>query len=332
LKIRVTGHSFQGVFPFGSSGPWNNFERVLIDRGHTICGNDYSEKADAIIANSFNTEIRDYILNSDIPKERRILVLWEPYIVEKTRYLPKVLELFGSVFAPSIDWADRVNGRAFSWPQDDFTSENVFENWEDRLNQAVMVQGNKFSARKGEQYSLRRRTLSQTNIDELLLFGTNWNKGINFDWWHWSRSLINSSWSDVSLKSLYGLGKINSQYAGESSNKSQTLKNFQISIVIENSSDFISEKLFDSVRAGCLTLFVGPRLDRYGIPNDSAFEVSDDPKEIVALLRRLLQLDISEKKSLAKKQYDALKPISRKWKNSTVLTSVAREMITVLES
>ncbi len=331
MKLRITGHSGEGVFPFGVAGPWKDFENVFLERGHVICRDDFSEGADAIIANSFNSKIRNYVLNSNIPKRRRILVLWEPFIVETTRYQSSVRELFGSVYAPSVDWAERVGAKAFPWPQDSFTNDHVFDDWAERVNKVVVIQGNKFSARKGEQYSLRRKVLNLMNGDELSLYGTNWNKGAKFDWWHWSRSIINSSASDFSLKSIYGIGRKYDHYKGEVINKSQTLSKFQVSIVVENSLDFVSEKLFDSVRAGCVTIYVGPRLERYGISNDSALEVSNNPDKIVDLARSLLNLHDSERKSLAEAQYNALKPALSKSNNSKVLSSVAKDMIEVIE-
>jgi hypothetical protein len=185
MKIRVIGHGGEGRFPFGTTGPWKEFEKVLLKRGHEICTPDMSEKAEALVANSYNASIGEYLDKNMIPKKRSILVLWEPYVVETSRYEEAVLNNFGTVFAPSIEWAEKVKGRPFNWPQDEIPDGDVFIGWQGRKNRAVMVQGNKFSARKGELYSLRRRVISKLGPTSLDLFGTNWNKGINFDWWHW---------------------------------------------------------------------------------------------------------------------------------------------------
>jgi len=332
MKIRITGHAGEAVFPFGLEGPWKQFEKVIEERGHLICRKDFSESADAIIANSFDSNVRNFISNSRIPKSRRILVLWEPYIVEKTRYQPRVLDLFGTVFAPSIDWAERVSGQAFPWPQDNFSDETIFNDWSSRINRVVVIQGNKFSATKGELYSARRRVLKSLNENELSLFGTNWNKGMKFDWWHWSRSLKNTSLREFSLKSSYGIGRKYCQYGGGVSDKTETLRKFQISLVIENSPDFISEKLFDSVRSGCVTIYLGPSLEKYGLSSESAIEVSNNPKKIAELVQSLIKISNSERRVLAVKQFRALQPSLQDWNNYEVLSSMAQKMLAIIEN
>jgi hypothetical protein len=51
----------------------------------------------------------------------------------------------------------------------------------------------------------------------------------------------------------------------------------------------------------------------------------------VDLARSLLNLHDSERKSLAEAQYNALKPALSKSNNSKVLSSVAKDMIEVIE-
>ncbi len=332
MKIRITGHGGEGRFPFGQSGPWSDFERQVLINGHEICGLSYDEDADAIISNSFNSEIEQYMRKSQISQERRILVLWEPYIVERARYLQSVTSQFGTIFAPSVDWAERVNGRAFKWPQDEFDDDDVFNNWQKRKKSAVMIQGNKFSARKGELYGLRRRVLREFSDSQLSLYGTNWNSGIGLDLRHWLSSFFGSMPKDISITSAYGLGRSYSKYQGMALDKIKELRKYKISIVIENSADFVSEKLFDSIRAGCATIYVGPNLARYGIPDSSAICSKPNFREISRDLNYLLQASDKDLETIAIQQYDSLKSISHLWRNSSVLANLAREMLWILES
>ena len=43
---------------------------------------------------------------------------------------------------------------------------------------------------------------------------------------------------------------------------------YKYSIVIENSSDYVSEKLFDSLLSGCIPVYVGPDLSLYDLPEN----------------------------------------------------------------
>ena len=331
MRIRITGHGGEGKFPFGNSGPWKEFEKVFIEGGHEICNSSYEEPADAIIANSYNSTIEKFLSTSKIPLDKRILVNWEPYIVESARYRPDVFNRFGSRFAPSVDWASMVNAKSFKWPQDEIVDSNVFQNWPERSKSAVMIQGNKFSARKGELYSLRRRVLNMLNSGELILFGTNWNAGLKFDWWHWSRSVLNSDIRGISLRSYSGMGRFYEQYKGKIDNKTLALSQHRISIVIENSADFVSEKLFDAVRAGCVVVYVGPNLEMFDLPKASAIEVDPNPSAIVEKVRYLQSKSESELLEIAKSQFASLKLVSDEWSNFKVLRKLAQDMLIILE-
>jgi hypothetical protein len=331
LRIRITGHGGEGKFQFGDSGPWKEFEKVFLENGHEICNASYEEQADAIIANSYNTALEKYLFSLEIPLSKRILVNWEPYIVERVRYRPEVFNRFGSRFAPSVDWAAKINGTSFKWPQDEIIDPDIFLNWFDRSTSAVMIQGNKFSARKGELYSLRRKVLNMLHAKELTLFGTNWNSGLKFDWWHWSRSIINSNFREISLTSFFGMGRNYDQYKGKIDDKALVLSKYRICIVIENSADFVSEKLFDAVRAGCVVVYVGPNLEKYDLPKDSAIQVAPDPNLIVETVRDLQSKSESELMEMAKIQFVSLKSVSGEWINTKVLRNLAQDMLKLLE-
>jgi len=332
MKIRVIGHGGESRFPFGTSGPWNEFEKIVLARGHIICASDMAEKADALIANAYSKSIGNHLKKSQIPKSKRILVLWEPYVVETIRYKKDNISQFGSIFAPSIDWAQEVKAYSFKWPQDEIPDQNVFDSWNSRMNRAVMVQGNKFSARTGELYSLRRRVIVNLGEEALDLFGTNWNKGISFDVRKWIRSGITSRISEVEIGSLYGIGKKYDNYFGVTANKNETLSRYKIAIVIENSKDFVSEKLFDSIRAGCVSVYVGPDLERYGIPKGSAIQIDAKHEVVSSTVRSLLEKSDDELEKIARNQRENLLKVSRDWNNTSVLSKLASDMLDILEA
>jgi hypothetical protein len=59
------------------------------------------------------------------------------------------------------------------------------------------------------------------------------------------------------------------------------------SIVIENSGDYVSEKLVDAVCAGVVPIYVGPPLERFQIPSDVAVTCPPDPIKIAHTVRSL---------------------------------------------
>ena len=331
MKIRVIGHSGEAVFPFGTAGPWKEFEATLLSHGHTICAQGMKEGADAIVAHFYDKEVGAYMARWQIPREKRVLVLWEPYIVETTRYKKSVLSKFGTTFAASVEWAKAIKAHPFNWPQGEILDEDIFTDWNLRRDRVVMVQGNKFSARKGELYSLRRKVIIMLGQNKLDLYGTDWNKGFFFDIAKWITSAKRSRINQISFNSLYRLGNKYSNYYGNTNDKSSTLSQYKIAIVIENSADFVSEKLFDAVRSGCVTVYVGPDLNTFKIPISSAIQVGINPKLISKTIQILLGKSDKELEDIAKSQRSSLQTVWQDWDNTHVLSKLARHIIAVLE-
>jgi len=331
MKIRLIGHSGEAVFPFGTAGPWKEFEATLLSHGHTICAQGMNEGADAIIAHFYGKEVGAYMARWQIPREKRILVLWEPYVVETTRYRKSVLSKFGTTFAASVEWAKVIKAHPFNWPQGEILDEDVFTGWNLRQHRAVMVQGNKFSARKGELYSLRRKVIIMLGQNKLDLYGTNWNKGFCFDIVKWIISAKRSRINQISFNSLYRLGNKYSNYCGNTNDKPITLSQYKIAIVIENSADFVSEKLFDAVRSGCVTVYVGPDLRTFKIPISSAIQVGVNPKLISKTVEILLGKSDEELEDIARSQRSTLQTVSQDWDNTRVLSKLAGDMMAILE-
>jgi hypothetical protein len=331
MKILITGQAGEEVFPFNNSGPWELFRKEIFDQGHEICENGFSEKADVVIANSFNRKLSKYMNKLNIPLGGRTLIAWEPYVVDRKNYKQVNLNQFGSVYAPSAVWAKKMNAIPFNWPQDAITQEDVSRNWEQRKNAIIMIQGNKFSAVRGEMYSTRRRAIKAFNNDDLILFGTNWNRGFAFDLHKWLSSAIDTPASDLSLRSLRGVGSHYKNYEGQIDNKIEVLKNFKIALVVENSLDFVSEKLFDAVRAGCIVVYVGPNLELFKLSRKAAIQVSPNIDEIKEACLKIASLSNADQRLLSQQQTNALASVSEDWENTRVLPRLAYEIIQLLE-
>jgi hypothetical protein len=326
MRIRVVGHSGESVFPFGTSGPWVAFRDTIISKGHQITNSDFGAEVDALIAHRHSIEALREADDNGVPRSRRALVVWEPEIVEKERYSVEVLKNYGVIYAPSPIWASKVSGKSFRWPQDAIVGISPQRDWIKRKNKFVIIQGNKFSARKGELYSLRRKVIKGLN-EKVDLYGTNWNKGVRFDWWHWSRSAIRSNLKEISIASISGIGRHYANYFGETSFKKETLANYRLAIVIENSSDFVSEKLFDAISAGCLAIYVGPILEEFGIDESKIIVCPESRSEIINACLEIQKLDVAEQYRKAQAQNAFLKTISGSWENREVLKILARDIL-----
>jgi len=107
---------------------------------------------------------------------------------------------------------------------------------------------------------------------------------------------------------------------------------YKIAVVIENSADFISEKLFDSIRSGCVSVYVGPNLEKYGIPKASAIQVDAKHKVVSDMVRSLLEESDEELEKIARNQRANLMKVSQDWNNTLVLSKLASDMAGILEA
>lgn len=327
MKILITGQAGEEVFPFNNSGPWELFRHEILSQGHQICENGFSDIAEAVIANSFNKKLSRYMSKTSIPLSRRALIAWEPFVVDRENYKQKNLKQFGTIFAPSVIWAKKIKAIPFNWPQDAIEQEDVPLNWKQRKNKIILIQGNKFSAVKGEMYSTRRRAIGAFNDTDFSLLGTNWNRGLVYDFHKWLKSALETPLKDLSLYSLQGVGSYYTKYGGQIDNKIEVLKTFKIALVIENSLDFVSEKLFDAVRAGCIVVYVGPNLNTFGIPEEAAISLSPNVRDIKQTCHQLLSLPDKDQELISQRQTVALSGISESWKNTKILPKLASDAI-----
>jgi hypothetical protein len=334
MKIRLVGHLREAVMPVGSAGPWFNFTSTLKNYSNEITEANYGEQIDALVSNSHSSDALKECDFNNVPKNRRIFVLWEPKIVKPTTYSKKTLDNYGKIFTPSVDWAAKIDAESFLWPQLDLkVNKPNFANWDQRLNKASIVLANKFSACKGELYSLRRQIAFKTQDQDLLdLYGGKWNLGAVYDFRHYFGNLVRTPLSNISfLSSRYLMRKFRN-YKGLSEDKFQTMAKYRISVVIENSADYVSEKLFDSISSGAITIYVGPDIEKYGISVDSAIQAKASAKEIIKIVRNLQSKTIDEQREIAKNQYNSLLTTADEWECNLVLTKLARDINSYLES
>ena len=332
MKIRVFGQSGELEFPWGESGPWLAFRDTLIKHGHEIVQGDLNQPADCVIAHSWNTDISNYLKMHRVPFEMRVFVMWEPFVVDPIRYRNEVLNEFGHRFAPSIEWAKRINAQHFRWPQDPLQAADaeVFENWPSRVKKAVVIQGNKFSVVKGEMYSLRRKAI-KTLFNQIDLYGTNWNRGFGFDLVQVLRSCINSRKLTPVPSRLTPMGYSYPNYRGVSNNKLETLQNYQVALVIENSSDFVSEKLFDALNAGCFTIYAGANLAKFGLPCESTLAVNPNIENIANAVNSVLNENNAYVREAAEKQRASMEAFWHSWENRVVLPNLANSILEALK-
>ena len=326
MRIRVVGQAGEALFPFNDSGPWVKFRDILITRRDVLVTQKFGQKIDALICHGYSKNAISEANNSKIPKNKMILILWEPPVVNPKLHSDEYLSNFGYIYAPSKEWAKKFNSIYFKWPIGDFRSK--LSNNKYRENNAVMIQANKINFFIGENYSLRRISLYKSLKLKypIKLYGTDWDKiAIKEAFRAFVYFLLNFK-VGFSINAVKYTSRKYPHYEGISKNKFTTLEKYKYSIVIENHNSYVSEKIFDSLNSNCIVIYVGPSLVDYGLNENIAIQSNPDHKSILENLEKVMNLSDIETRRLHKIQQYHFQKVKAEWNNQLVLSNLAKEI------
>ena len=188
---------------------------------------------------------------------KTVLICCEPSVVIPQNNQARIEKLFDKHVG-----VGRVLGIPLKWPQ---TWRAVNTN-KTRLDRAIMVNADKWSYVKGQLYWLRAALASsETRLDTA---GHGWEQKTLRRLIHRTYELIRTltSLTRPSLKGLSHILDLPINYIGTPDDKVNLMAKYKIALVIENSQELITEKLFDAWFAGCIPVYVGPEVAPFGIP------------------------------------------------------------------
>jgi hypothetical protein len=234
--------------------------------------------ADFAICVDNDKTFKESASKAKMSKERSILIRNEPVIVCPENKLQRTRSRFGLSLNMGRTPSESQNCVAWpqQWPKEDIN----FEAKSFRNEKIVLVNGNKISFISGELYSLRRKVI--VNVKSLDLYGTSWDLSVSAKARHVLANLI------IAIKGGY-LPRISGtrhyfrrypNWKGSPPDKREILSNYKYCLVIENSTEFMTEKLFDAFFAGCIPIYVGPDLKDFSIPGDLYFQAKPNLKSI----------------------------------------------------
>jgi len=320
MRIAVTSQDGLGDFKF-SGKPWDRFAETLIRAGDRIVS--VFDKPDVLIMNNYSSKL--FRRSKVLENQKAFLIVWEPPTNMAKNFSKRTLGKFTQVYFPSPIWSKRYVGEYFAWPQAK-NLEGSGPKWEERQPRICFVQANRWSFISGEQYSLRRRVIRRMNT-HIDIFGGQWNLGVLGDSKNAIKSLRNlSTRAHFTFQGLLDIGRHYDNYFGKIVNKRETTSTYRYSLVIENSTEYISEKLVDALLSGTVPIYVGPDLKLCGFPNGIAAicepEVNEIAETISALLTDTALADPilrAGKKFIASPEFAAME-------NTKVLEDLARRI------
>lgn len=328
MKIRIVGQQGEPTLSFSAGSPWLEFFDVFVKAGYEILSDPFGQNIDALICNGYSKKAVLEAEKSNLPKNKMILILWEPPVNNLKLHSEKYLGNFGYIYTPSKIWAPKQNVIYFNWPIAKKNVQQENETFLKREKKSVVIQSNKICLIDGENYSLRRNLLfnSLKTNNPIILYGHGWEKLPVL-------ALIKALMLAVlNLKIKLRVNKLRYLfnyypfYKGIANDKSIVLKNYMISIVIENHNSYISEKIFDSLNSGCITVYIGPNLGDYGLSSKIAIQTKPDTKSILEILTELHKMSNNELLELQKLQQRQFKQEFTEWNNQAVLKSLGKQI------
>lgn len=256
------------------------------------------ERVDAFVAFGYFPRELVKIEKMGVPRAHRTLVLLEPSVTSPTLHSQAYVGQFGAVFAASPLWSQVVGAEPFFWPQ------NLRREPVPSLDiaDATLLNSEKRSASTESLYGLRRSVILAAGRSgkRLIVAGSGWNTG-PIRVMRRLKEAASASIKSISagqrpdvLEAWGGIGISPRLCIGPVPTKAMALQYAPVSIVIENSADYVSEKLVDVVRHGVAPIYVGPDLRKFGIPDSIAIPVQPSAQCVLDTLGQLTRSEIED--------------------------------------
>lgn len=164
------------------------------------------------------------------------------------------------------------------------------------------MSANKCSFIKGELHSLRAKAYAAIKSSDL--FGSGWNRSLFF-------YLLKLA-KDLQIAVLAAPRKLTSSCAGNlrirpcnflelAEDKLEALSRYKVSLATENSTEFMSEKVFVSLLAGTNPVYVDPPVEKFGKPKELVLSAEPNILSIQAALAKAHGMSHKEWHMRAKK-------------------------------
>ena len=228
---------------YGNYGVWGKLKVHFQERGEVISGaslRKYLEHPETI-ASQLEEEGVDRIVLINIPnyigyeqlkwfpKEKMVLMMYEPPTVIRRLYDPKLYQFFGKVLTWQDDLIDGKGVVKMHYPVHVSMKKSLVPF--NKRHLICSISRNKTSTYPDEIYSERVRA-------------------IEFFEGHSNFHLYGYGWESAGY----------SNYRGSIADKYATLRNYRFSICYENTRDiqgYITEKIFDCFHVGCIPIYLG---------------------------------------------------------------------------
>lgn len=309
MKIFFTGKNHSQALKIDDQ---TSFTGVARELGHEVV---YSleDKPEQLICVDYEKASLSKVRQSRTIGIKTVLIANEPAVVIPEHAQSRLKREFDLVLEVGRWWTEPH----LRWPQTWLT---MAENSE-RLDRVVLVNADKWSFVKGQQYWLRSAAASR--LDSVDVFGFGWDRSVVVRFAHRSYELMRTVTAGL-LPSFDGIGVLLAtpkSYKGSVYSKLTEMRRYKVALVVENSSEFLSEKLFDAWFAGCIPVYVGPPVEPYGIPKDLIVGVEEP--NLVGITEAVEKAMAMDRDLFSRRVKDFLGSTeAAKWKANEALKSI----------
>lgn len=312
----VAGINPKNFLTLTAEGLFSNF--------HMFTQNMELGEKDLFVVSDVNRKALQVIKRLGLPPSRCVLIRNEPIVVCPANYDPKVTTKFGKVVDVGRNFEDSTLAVPCpqTWPEESALVELPSSK---AASRPILMNSNKLSFVRGELYSLRREIIHKFAID---LYGPRWDSGLfaRIKTVIGELEIFIKSGLKVSTKALSLWWARHPNYLGLAENKLTTYREYRVAVALENSPDYMSEKLIDSLLAGCIPIYCGPSVADFGIPSDLVVSCRPTFADVSSGLAIAESMDYSSW-SLKNREY-LLDPATKNfWSPERIYTLIAKHVL-----
>lgn len=302
-------------------------------------------ESDLVVFVNYNRKLLRKVKNHN---SKLVLIRLEPKAVLPIQYKKRIEDKFDLIITPGgqVDSESKFIGWPYKYdlnpskPDAHFTSlksvikkavdEGLFEieQWNAKKNAVVLIAANKVSPTSKSNYGIRRHLAKNLSPQFLYLYGPLWQASMINLIVHRFRVMFYSIRTGYmpNIKEIYGnLFAKYSNFVSEPEDKHKVIREFKYSLVIENSSDYCSEKIFDAMINGSIPIYIGPKIAEKYLPSNLYLWCGGSAQELTELVEAFTEKDSADMlKSMS--DYLLSDEFSENWQSDKVYEKICQRI------
>jgi len=211
-------------------------------------------------------------LNKKIVKKKMNLIIFECPVIKPENWVKKNHRYFSKIFTWNDAWVDNKKYFHFHWPQNKNGMRKKFISFK-KKRFLTLINAHKTNYLPDELYSLRIaaiRYFEKTHPQDFDLYGVGWGRplSLKFAYSSLKRGFNFFNFLKDYCQSLKGFPS----YKGQVDDKYATLSQYKFALCFENMKNidgYITEKIFDCFKAGCVPVYFGAKNITHYIPKQT---------------------------------------------------------------